>query len=101
MIKKMNLYFQSLLSRYQIGWETSIRGSDFIYSRSVYLLYYKCHKERFKRGRSDIDSPDWIKSKIAVINIINNKNSKCFEYAVTVALNQENIKKDLQRMTKK
>ena len=100
MIKKMNLCFQSFLSRYQIGLETSIRGSDFIYSYSVHVLCYKCHKKSFKRGGSYIDSPDWIKNEKAVINIINNKNSKCLQYAVTVGLNQENIKKDPQRMTK-
>ena len=33
--------FQSLVSRYQIGLETSMRGSDFIFN-CVHLLYYKC-----------------------------------------------------------
>ena len=36
--------FQVLLSSYQIGLETSIKGSDFIFG-CVYLLYYKCHKK--------------------------------------------------------
>ena len=36
--------FQVLLSSYQIGLETSIKGSDFIFD-CVYLLYYKCHKK--------------------------------------------------------
>ena len=35
--------FKSLLSRYQIGLEKSMKGSDFIFD-CVYLLYYKCHK---------------------------------------------------------
>ena len=30
--------FQSLLKRYQIGLETSMKGNDFIFDR-VYLLY--------------------------------------------------------------
>ena len=34
--------FQSLLSRYQIGMETSMKGSAFIFDL-VHLLYYKCH----------------------------------------------------------
>ena len=59
--------FQSLLSRYQIGLDTSMRGSDFIYD-CVHLLYYECHKINFKRGGLYIDSPDWIKSKKATIN---------------------------------
>ena len=35
--------FDSLLNRYQIGLETSTRGSDFIFI-CVHYLYYKCQK---------------------------------------------------------
>ena len=59
--------FELLLSRYQIGLETSMRGSYFIFN-GVNLLYYKCHKINFKRGGSYIDSPDWIKMKKVMIN---------------------------------
>ena len=38
--------------------------------------------------------------KKATINPINNKDNKCFQYAVTVALHYEETKKDLQRITK-
>ena len=48
--------FRSLLCRYQIGLEMSLRGSDFIFD-CVHLLYYKC-QINFKRGESYIDSPD-------------------------------------------
>ena len=58
----------SLLSRYQIGLETLMRGNDFIFG-SVQFFYYKCHKINFKRGESYIDSPDWIKEG-------NNKSKK-------------------------
>ena len=60
----VNELFESLLSRYQIGLETSMRGNDFIFD-SVQLLYYKCHKINFKPGGSYIDSPDWTKKKKA------------------------------------
>ena len=53
---------ESLLSRYQIGLETSMRESDFIFD-SVQLLYYKFHKINFKRGASYMDSLEWIKKK--------------------------------------
>ena len=49
--------FKSFLNIHKIGWEMSMRGSDFIFD-CVYLLYYKCHKTNFKRGGSYIDSPD-------------------------------------------
>ena len=64
----------------------------------IYLLYYKCHKISTNRGRLSVNSPDWIKK--ATINPINKKDNKCFQYAVTVALNHEEIKKDLLRITK-
>ena len=36
--------FQSLLSGYQIGMETSMKGSNFAFD-CVNLLCYKCHKK--------------------------------------------------------
>ena len=35
--------FQSFFSRYQIGLEMWMKGSDFVFD-CVHLLYYKCHK---------------------------------------------------------
>ena len=64
--------YQSLLSRYQIGFETLMRDSDFIFD-CVYLLYYKCHKINFKSVGSYIDSTDSIKNKKA--KIINKKDN--------------------------
>ena len=54
--------FESLLSRYQIGSETLMKGSDFIFD-GVSLLYYKCHEINFKRGGSYTDTPERIKKK--------------------------------------
>ena len=82
--------FESLRWRYQGNLATSTRGSDFI-SDSFQLMYYKSHTVNFKRGGSYIDSPDWIKRKKATINP-KNTDDKYFQYAVTVALNYEEIK---------
>ena len=41
-----------------------------------------------------------MKNKEATINSINKKDNKCFQYAAKVALNYEEIKKDLQRIIK-
>ena len=54
--------FQLLLSRYQIGLEISMKGSNFIFE-CAHLFYCKCHKINFKRCGLYLDSPDWIKSK--------------------------------------
>ena len=62
--------FKSLLSRYQIWLETSIKGGDFIFD-CVNLLHYKCHLINLECGVSLIDFTDWIKSKKATINPIN------------------------------
>ena len=78
---------------------TLIRGSDFIFYY-VHFLHYKCLKISFKQEGLYIDSPDWIKTKKATINPINKKGNKCFKYAVTVALNHEEIKNYSKRTTK-
>ena len=88
----VNEHFEWLLSRYQIGLETSMRGSDFIFDL-VQLLYYKYHKINFKRGGWDNDSPDWIKKKKAIINT-KNTDDKYFQYAVTVSLNYGEVNRN-------
>ena len=63
--------------------------SDFVFE-SVDLLYYSLHKISLNRGGSYIDSPDWIKNKKATINP-KNKDNECFKYAITAALNHNEI----------
>ena len=82
--------FQSIPSRYQGNWETSLRGGYFILD-SVQLMYYKCHKVNFICCASYIDSSDWINKKKTTTYAIN-IDGKCFQYASTVALNYEEIK---------
>ena len=82
--------FDSLLSRYQIRLEISMRGSNFIF-HGVSLLYYKCHKINFKCGGSYVGSPDWIKKKKTTMNS-KNKDDKCLQYAATFALNYGEVK---------
>ena len=54
-----------------------------------------------KRGGSYIDSPEWTKNKKekSEINPENNDN-RCFQYALTVALNHEQIKSHPERISK-
>ena len=90
--------FDSLKNRYQNNLE-SMKGSAFVFDY-VQLLCYKCRKLNPSNGGSYIDSPDWIKNKKATVNPINKKDDKCFQYAVTVALNYQEIKNGPQRITK-
>ena len=52
--------FQSLPSRYEIGLDTTIKDSSFIFIYG-HLFYYKCHKINPNHGGSQKDSSDWIK----------------------------------------
>ena len=81
--------FKSLLQRYEEGLEDSMDRSHFIFD-GVEAFYYNLNKISFSRGGSYIDSPEWLKNKKATINPKNN-NDKCFQYALTVALNYEQI----------
>ena len=58
-----------------------MRESKFI-RNSIDLLYYCLQNMGLKRGRSHIDSPEWLKNKKATIN---SKN-------MTVALNHKQVK---------
>ena len=91
--------FESLLKKCQEGLEKSMKGSEFVFD-SVDLLYYKLHRITRNRRGSYIDSPEWLKNKKATINPINKKDDNCFQYAITVALNCEEIGKNPERITK-
>ena len=49
--------FDSVLPRYQIGLNTQMRGSEFIFD-CVNLLYCKCHYINFKCNGSNINFSD-------------------------------------------
>ena len=85
----MNL-FESFLQKYQENLEESIRGSEFSFD-SVDVLFYNLNKVSLSRGGSYIDSPKWLKNKKATTNP-KNEDDKCFHYALTVALNHEQMK---------
>ena len=90
--------FKSFLQKYQEGLEESTRGNKFSFD-SVDALYYNLNKISLSRVGSYIDSPEWFKNKKATINPKNN-DDKCFQYALTVALIYEQVKKNYQRISK-
>ena len=67
---------------------------------SVDLLFYSLHKIRLRKGGSYIESPEWLRNKRATVNPKNKKDDKCFQYALTVALNHQNIGRDPHRISK-
>ena len=93
-MKLIRKLFESLLQRYQKRLEESMKGSEFVFD-STDLLKCKLDKIGVNRGGSYVDSPKWLKNKKATRNPKNN-DDKYFQYALTVALNYQNIKKDPQ-----
>ena len=73
--------FKFLLQKYQ----ENMKGSDFIFD-GINYLYYDLNKISISKGGSYIDSPKWLKNKKSTINPKNN-DYKCFQYAITLALN--------------
>ena len=90
--------FKSLLKRYQENLQEKMRGSEFGFD-GVNLLYYDFNKISLNKGGSYIEPAKWIKDKKSVINPKNN-DYKCFQYAITVALNHDKINKHPQRISK-
>ena len=90
--------FESLFQKYKEGLEKSMKGSEFVFD-SIDLLYYKLHKISLNGGGSYIHSPEWLKNRRTTINPKNN-DDKCFQYAIAVTLNYQNIKNNPERITK-
>ena len=90
--------FKFLSRRYKKNLQESIKGSEFIFDGAD-ALYYDLNKIRLSRGGSYIDSPEWLKNKKATLNP-NDNDDKCFEYALNVALNYQNIKNNPERISK-
>ena len=91
-------FFKSLLQRYQENLQEKMGGSDFAFD-GVNFLYYDFNKISISRDGLYIDSPKWLKNKKSTINP-NNNDYKCFQYAVTLALNLDKINDHPERISK-
>ena len=94
----INKLINSFMKRYQEGLETKMKGSSYIFE-CIDLLEYHLHKISLNRGSSYID-PIWIKNKGVTINHKNTKNDSRFQYAITAALNYQNIGHHSERISK-
>ena len=74
-----------------------MKGSECEFD-GVNFLYYDFNKICINRGGSYIDSPKWIKNKKSTMNPKNN-DRKCFQYAVTLALNLDKINSHPERIS--
>ena len=88
---------EPFFSRYQIGLETSMKRSYFIFD-CLHFLRYKCHEINLNCGGSYVD-----KKQKKPINPVND-DDKSFLYGSTIALNQEkmeHIQKEYQKSKSK
>ena len=84
----------SFLNNYQKE-ELILENGRHFACESVGLLSYHIHKASLKRGNSYIKS-EWVASKKAVINP-KNKEDRCFEYSIVIALHHNEIKKSSRK----
>ena len=63
-------------------------------------MEYHLHKISLNRGSSCINSPKWLKNKVATINPKNTRDNECFKYAIIAALHHQEIVRDPQRISK-
>ena len=90
--------FQSFIQRYEESLQNKMKGSDFEFD-GINFLYNDFNKTSIYRGGTYIDSPKWLKDKRSTINP-KNKDNKCFQYAVTLALHLDNIDNHRERISK-
>ena len=90
--------FKSFIQKYEESLQNKMRGSDFEFD-GVNFSYYDFNEISLNRGRSYIDSPKWLKDKKSTINPKNN-DDKCLQYAITLALNLDNIDNHPEKTSK-
>ena len=95
----INKLINSFMKRCQEGLETKMKGSSYIFEH-IDLLEYHIHEISLNRGSSYIESPKWLHNKGVTINPQNTEDNKCFQYAITAALNYQNITNNCQRTSK-
>ena len=93
--------YNSLLHRYQETLGNKMEGSSFVFDY-VNFLNIKFNQVDLIRGVSYIKEDKWISIKKATINPKNNKgeDNYCFMYALTVALNHNEIGDHPERINK-
>lgn len=73
-----------------------MKNSDFDFD-IIYGICYEFHKKKLNYGGLYIDCINWIKK--AIINPKSTENN-CFQYAVKVAVDHENIQNHLEKYQK-
>ena len=95
----INKLIDSFFPQYQREEQILKGGSDYIFD-SIDILGIHFHNIKLRRRKSYIKSPDWISSTKAAIIPKYTKDTKCFQYTITVALNHQEISSHPERISK-
>ena len=89
--------FDTLLERFQQAIEISNDNGSAFTHRRIALLHYCFQKIDIRRAESYIKSADWLLNKGATVKSKkwNKKDNKCFQFAITSALNHKKIEKNI------
>ena len=97
-MKLLNSFLNHFYKRFEENLQNKMRGLEFVFY-GINFFHYSFHKTSIYRGGTYTDSPKWLKDKKSTINPKNN-DDKCFQYAVTLALNLDNINNHPERLSK-
>ena len=97
----INELFESFKQTYQEGSEKKKWGkASLLLKALIYCIIVFIKQDWLTRGKSCLKSPEWLRNKRATINPQNKKDDKYFQYAITTALNHQNIESHHQRISK-
>ena len=88
-----------IIQKYKELIEYSTKNSG-LNLEGVKLMNYDINKITINRGGSYIESPTSLKSNKCTINPQNKNDNNCFQYALTVALNYEEINNHPEKLSK-
>ena len=95
----VNELFDSIIQKYRELLDHSTRDSGLVFE-GVESMTYDINKTIINRSGSYIESPTWLKSKKCTINPQNQNDNNCFHYAVTVAMNYDEINNHPEKISK-
>ena len=93
--------YNSLIKKYHETLENKMEGSSFVFD-CVNFIDIKFNQVDLIRGGTYIKTRKWLSNKKATINPKNydEDDNNCFMYAITVALNHQEIGCDPERISK-
>ena len=95
----INMLIDTFTKRYQQGLETTkMKGSSYVFDRIEFLEYH-FHNITLNRGSSYMSTLSWIANKKCTINPKNDKDNRCYLYAIVLALNYHKISNHPERIS--